>query len=304
MTTHSLNHCPYCATIGFFDGVHLGHQFVIQRLKALARARGMRSMVVTFDQHPRQVVDAGYVPQTITPPQEKLRLLRATGADRIEVLHFDRRMAAMSAREFMQKVLSEQLGVKCLLIGYDNRFGHNRTEGFSDYAEYGKEMGIEVVENSPTDIDGMRVSSSLIRRLLAEGDVAEAARCLGRRFRVGGSVAHGFQEGRKLGFPTANIAPCCDSQTLPRPGVYATRVSIEHGEWLTAMTNVGTNPTFCREKLTLEAHIIGGFHDDIYDRHIEVEFCQRLRDEQRFDSTEQLRRQLERDRELTIAVTK
>ncbi len=286
----------YCATIGFFDGVHRGHQFVIERLNMLARQRSMESMAITFGNHPRQVVHADYIPQLLTPPDEKLRLLTATGVDHVEVLTFDADMAAMSARDFMREVLFGRLGVRALLIGYDNRFGHNRAEGLADYVRYGREMGMEVIANSPIDVDGLRVSSSLIRRLLAEGDVKEAASCLGREFRMEGSVGHGFQEGRKIGFPTANVVPDCAQQIVPEAGVYAVSISIEGGEPLPAMMNIGTNPTFGRDRLTLEAHIIG-FSGDIYGRHVSVDFNSRLRDERRFDSIDSLRAQLQHDKE-------
>lgn len=301
MITHNEKAVPACATIGFFDGVHRGHQFVINRLHGMAKERGMRSMVITFDQHPRQVVHADYVPQLITPTEEKLRLLRLTEANDVEVLHFDANMAAMSAREFMLNVLRYRLGVKCLLIGYDNRFGHNRTEGFDDYVAYGKEMGMEVVHNTPLDIDGQRVSSSLVRRLLAEGNVAEAELCLGHPFKIEGCVEHGFQEGRRIGFPTANILPSCAEQIIPRVGVYAVRLSIDGVKWMPAMMNIGCNPTFQRDQLTLEAHIIG-FEGDIYGKHVAVEFCRRLRDEQRFASIEKLKEQLDKDRKETLTI--
>lgn len=284
----------YCATIGFFDGVHLGHQHVIRTLDAMARKSDMKSMVITFDRHPRQVVQPDYVPQLITPLEDKVGLIVGEGVDRVQVLRFSRAMAQMSARDFMQTVLHDRLGVRRLLIGYDNRFGHNRAEGFEQYVEYGSEIGIDVLGNTPVDIDGLRVSSSLIRRLLSDGDVEEARRCMGHCFEIGGTVGHGFQEGRRLGFPTANIAPECTEQILPKRGVYAVDVSIGGGHWLRAMMNVGDNPTFDRGRLTLEAHIIG-FDADIYGRHVRARFLRRLRDEQCFDSVEELRQQLFRD---------
>lgn len=293
-TSFFMNHNTYCATIGFFDGVHRGHQFVIARLRNMACEAGMQSMVITFDRHPRQTVDAAYAPRLITPHDEKLRLLKATGIDRIEVLAFDKAMAAMSARDFMRCVLRDRLGVARLLIGYDNRFGHNRAEGFDDYVCYGRELGIEVVQNTPTDVDGMRVSSSLVRRLLAHGDVDGAAVCLGRPYALEGIVQHGYEEGRKMGFPTANILPDCDMQIVPRGGVYATRLSAEGGQWMASVTNIGSNPTFGRTRQTIESHVIC-FDGNLYGRRVRLEFCRRLRDERKFDSVDELRRQIERD---------
>lgn len=285
----------YCATIGFFDGVHRGHQFMIDSLTTMAHAQGRQSLVITFDRHPRQVVHADYVPQLITTTDEKLQLLHATAADRIEVLHFDAQMAQLSAYEFMRQVLHEKYCVAMLLTGYDNRFGHNRAEGFADYVRYGEEMGMKVLQNTPIDIDGLRVSSSLIRRLIVEGNITEANNCLGHPYSITGSVAHGFQEGRRIGFPTANIVPESAEKLVPGNGVYATRVSVEGGEWMPAMLNIGTNPTFQRQQTTIEAHIIG-FDGDIYGRKVRVEFGRKLRDEQRFESVEALQKQLEADK--------
>lgn len=285
----------YCATIGFFDGVHRGHQFMIDSLTTMAHAQGRQSLVITFDRHPRQVVHADYVPQLITTTDEKLQLLHATAADRIEVLHFDAQMAQLSAYEFMRQVLHEKYGVAMLLTGYDNRFGHNRAEGFADYVRYGEEMGMEVLQNTPIDIDGLRVSSSLIRRLIVEGNITEASNCMGHPYSITGSVAHGFQEGRRIGFPTANIVPESAEKLVPGNGVYATRVSVEGGEWMPAMLNIGTNPTFQRQQTTIEAHIIG-FEGDIYGRKVRVEFGRKLRNEQRFESVEALQKQLEADK--------
>lgn len=285
----------YCATIGFFDGVHRGHQFMIDSLTTMAHAQGRQSLVITFDRHPRQVVHADYVPQLITTTDEKLQLLHATAADRIEVLHFDAQMAQLSAYEFMRQVLHEKYGVAMLLTGYDNRFGHNRAEGFADYVRYGEEMGMKVLQNTPIDIDGLRVSSSLIRRLIVEGNITEASNCMGHPYSITGSVAHGFQEGRRIGFPTANIVPESAEKLVPGNGVYATRVSVEGGEWMPAMLNIGTNPTFQRQQTTIEAHIIG-FEGDIYGRKVRVEFGRKLRDEQRFESVEALQKQLEADK--------
>jgi riboflavin kinase/FMN adenylyltransferase len=291
----------YCATIGFFDGVHRGHQFMIDSLTTMAHAQGRQSLVITFDRHPRQVVHADYVPQLITTTDEKLQLLHATAADRIEMLHFDAQMAQLSAYEFMRQVLHEKYGVAMLLTGYDNRFGHNRAEGFADYVRYGEEMGMKVLQNTPIDIDGMRVSSSLIRRQLAEGSINEANNCLGHPYSITGCVAHGFQEGRRIGFPTANIVPESAEKLVPGNGVYATRVSVEGGEWMPAMLNIGTNPTFQRQQTTIEAHIIG-FEGDIYGRKVRVEFGRKLRDEQRFESVEALQKQLEADKKEVLMV--
>lgn len=290
---------PCVATIGFFDGVHLGHQFLISQVAAEARRRGLQSTIITFSRHPRQVVQADYVPQLITPLGMKLERLRLTEADNTVVLPFDEGMAALSARDFMRTVLAARLGVKCLIIGYDNRFGHNRTEGFDDYVRYGAELGIDVRQASPFTLQGVKVSSSVVRRLLAEGRVEEANRCLGAPFTIEGRVEEGFQEGRRMGFPTANIAPADAAQLLPHAGVYAAMVSIDGGRWLKAMLNVGNNPTFGRKRTTLEAHIIG-FNADIYGCGIRVKLCRWIRGERRFSGADALAAQLSADRQSIV----
>ena len=193
------------ATIGFFDGVHRGHQFLISHVVETAREEGRQSMIITFDQHPREVLHADYQPRLLTPLQEKLYLLERTGVDVVAVLHFDVALSQLSARDFMHDLLLERLHVAKLFIGYDHRFGHNRVEGFADYVAYGREMGMEVVQNPVFELEGVNVSSTVCRRHVAAGEMEAASRCLGYPYRMGGRVVAGFQEGRKLGFPTANI---------------------------------------------------------------------------------------------------
>ena len=230
----------YCATIGFFDGVHRGHQFLISKLTEMAHASGRKSMVITFDRHPRQVVQTDYVPRLITSLDEKLRLLAATDADRVETLHFDAAMAALPARLFMQNVLHDRLGVSLLMTGYDNRFGHNRSEGFEEYVLFGREMGMEVVQAPPLDVSGMRVSSSLVRRLIAEKGRRSQRQSLPwsslRHRRTRGGGLPGGQEDR---LPHCQYPTCRTVPARPRMGLYAARVSIEGGKWHKALLNVG-----------------------------------------------------------------
>lgn len=293
----------YIATIGFFDGVHLGHRFLIDRVRERAAAQGLGSMVVTFDRHPREVLQADYVPTPLTTPEEKLRLLRDTGVDRVEVLRFTREMAAVPARDFMRTVLRERLGVSALIIGYDNRFGRRQEgEGFADYVAYGREMGMEVIRAAGyTLADGTRVSSSLVRRLIASGDVAGAARCLGRRYQIRGTVRDGEHEGRRMGFPTANLEAGEQRQLLPANGVYATTVSIDSEKTLhTAMTCIGRRPTFGGDHTTIETHLLH-FSGNLYGHEIRLSFDRRIRDERRFESEQALARQLAEDRERVLS---
>lgn len=282
----------FVATIGMFDGVHLGHQFVLQQTIDLARESGLQPLCITFDHSPRQE-------QVLTPLDEKVRLIRQMGIDRVEVLSFTAELKSLTARQFMEQVLRNQMNVRVLLTGYDNRFGRNREEGFDDYVRYGRELGIEVVSLPPAPSEGREgvVSSSYIRQLLLEGQVAEAADCLGHPYSISGHVAHGEHIGTELGFPTANLVPS-ESQLIPAPGAYAVRVTFNtpHSSLHTqsGMMNIGTRPTFDGHEQTLEVHILH-FHEDLYGQALSVEFVKRLREERRFDSMEALKEQLKQD---------
>ena len=282
----------FVATIGMFDGVHLGHQFVLQQTIDLARESGLQPLCITFDHSPRQE-------QVLTPLDEKVRLIRQMGIDRVEVLAFTAELKSLTARQFMEQVLRNQMNVRVLLTGYDNRFGRNREEGFDDYVRYGRELGIEVVSLPPAPSEGREgvVSSSYIRQLLLEGQVAEAAQCLGHPYSISGRVAHGEHIGTELGFPTANLVPS-ESQLIPAPGAYAVRVTFNtpHSSLHTQsdMMNIGTRPTFDGHEQTLEVHILH-FHEDLYGQALSVEFVKRLREERRFDSMEALKEQLKQD---------
>ena len=287
---------PCVATIGFFDGVHRGHRFLIERLKEDAKAAGLESTVITFERHPRQVLSSDYQPKLLTTFEEKRLLLSRTGVDNCAVLQFDRQMAQMTAREFMERVLTGLLNVKRLYIGYDHRFGHNREEGFEDYVRYGRELGIEVLQNTAFDLEGVNVSSSVIRSFLQEGEVEMAARCLGYPYFVSGKVMPGVQEGRKLGFPTANIEVTAE-KLIPASGVYAVTARLEGSAALKpAMMNIGTRPTFGENEQTLEVHILD-FEDNIYSKELLVSFDHRLRGERKFRSAEDLADQLRKDAE-------
>ena len=284
----------YSATIGFFDGVHRGHQYVINRLRTDAENHGLRSMVITFAQHPRQVLQKDFIPKLLTPAPRKIELLEQTGVDKVTALDFTLDMARMTAWEFME-MMEHNLGVSRLLIGYDNRFGHNRNEGFEDYVRHGKEIGIDVVCNDELPTDGQSISSSLIRRQLADGDIKNANASLGYRYFFPGIVVHGKGEGRKIGFPTANMQ-VDEQQLIPRRGVYAVEVSIDGYEQpFMGMMNIGTRPTYGEFSQTVEVNILD-FDADIYDRSISVAIIDRLRDECRFESIEALKEQLAADK--------
>ena len=272
----------YVATIGMFDGVHRGHQFVLQHVADEARQRGLQSMAITFDK-------SG--PQTLTPLDQKRLLLTKTGIDRIEVLTFNDALKQMTAREFMERELRDRLNVKVLLTGYDNRFGHNRTEGFDDYVRYGQELGIEVLQ-LPQEGE---ISSSIIRQLVSDGDIHQANELLENPYTILGSVEHGEHIGTRLGYPTANLVPVDGRLLIPASGVYAVQVSLDHQPvFHAAMMNIGHRPTFDGQHTTLEVHVLH-LNEDLYGHEMTVQFFQRLRDEQRFDNEDALVRQLQLD---------
>lgn len=289
---------PCVATIGFFDGVHRGHRYLIKSvIDCASSGQELESTVITFDRHPRQVLNMEFQPSLLSAFDEKLALLSKTGADNCVVLHFDRDMAAMSAFDFMKNVLRDRLNVKKLIMGYDNRFGHNRAEGFDDYVDYGRELGIEVIRANAFVLNGVNVSSSVIRTFLSGGEPDMAAMCLGYPYFLSGKVAGGYREGRKLGFPTANIEVSDKHKLIPEKGVYAVKVRIGGGALLlNGMMNIGTRPTFDGQETTMEVNIFD-FEDDIYGRSVDVMFYHRLRDERKFSSVKKLAEQLSLDRE-------
>ncbi len=260
-----------------------------------ARRRGARSLLITFDRHPRSVFAPDQTPRLLTSAEEKMALLRATGIDELYVLSFDRAMAALSARQFMQKVLKEQLGVTGLVMGYDHHFGRPQGEGFDDYCAYGHELGIDVVKAH--ELEGEHVSSSAIRRALEAGDVARATRLLGRPYTWTGRVVHGHALGRQLGFPTANLEGLTPSKVLPACGAYAITTERSRG-----MVNIGRRPTIDNgDNITIEANLFD-LNEDLYGQELTLSFIARLREEQRFDSEAQLAQQLQTDRERALHI--
>lgn len=284
------------ATIGFFDGVHRGHRFLIDRVIEEAQRSGMSSAVITFDRHPREVLQTDYQPDLLSTLDEKLLLLSKTHVDNTVVLHFDASMAALTAHDFMRDVLQGQLKVRKLIIGYDNRFGHNRSEGFDDYVRYGKELGIEVIRADAFLPDDVRVSSSVIRTCLREGRVEEANRLLGYDYTIESRIVSGYQNGRKMGFPTANLDVTRCQQLLPASGVYAVLVRLKDSVgWKRGMMNIGHRPTFNGRTTSMEVNLFN-FSGDLYGQELLVSFISKIRDERKFDSIDALAEQLQHDK--------
>ena len=272
------------ATIGVFDGVHAGHQHLIQMVLEQAHQLGQASMVVTFDRMPQQVFNPEFHPQLLTTTEEKIAILKELGIDHVVVLSFTKELASLSAREFMKTVLHDQFHVKVLVTGYDNRFGHNRAEGFDDYVRYGEEMGMQVLRGDAQ-----------------EGRVDLMPQCLTRPYMLSGKVMPGEHIGHQLGFPTANLEPLYNEKLIPAPGSYAVWATLEDGKQFAAMMNIGTRPTFDGKRQTLEVNILD-FEGNLYGQTVKISFVARLREERRFESPEALVAQLKEDQEHVIKI--
>lgn len=283
------------ATMGFFDGVHKGHQFLINELQTLADKKRMPSLLLSFWPHPRKVLQSDYCPSLLSSCEEKSERLHHSLADKVEMLPFTTEMADMTAREFMEKILRDRYHVRCLLMGHDHHFGKNgKSESFEDYQRYGAELGIEVLRAEPYYQHDVLLSSSYIRRCLQEGRIKQANEALGYAYSLEGVVSEGYGNGKKMGFPTANLC-LSDDKLVPARGVYAARVQLD-GQTYRAMLNIGTRPTFCQDDTcSIEVHILD-FEGDIYQKKLRVEFLQYLREEKAFASVSDLQAQLAEDR--------
>ena len=284
----------YAATIGFFDGVHRGHVQLLDHLKETAKERNLKSMAVTFVEHPRQILQSDYRPRLLLDPDSKISKIGATGVDLCLPLHFTSELSKMDARSFMESFLLKKLNVTTLLVGHDHHFGHESGTTLTDYRRIGNEIGIEVIGSGALNFEGTPISSSRIRRELSAGHIKAANEMLGYRYSISGTVIHGLQNGRKMGFPTANLGPYCEFMQIPADGVYSAFATVD-GETLPAMVNIGYRPTFEGKARTIEAHLLG-FDRDIYFHELTIEFIDFLRAEQRFSSPQELAAQLDADR--------
>ncbi|MDR3141359.1 MAG: riboflavin biosynthesis protein RibF [Tannerellaceae bacterium] len=286
----------FVATIGFFDGVHLGHRFLINNLIKIAKERNLPSAVITFPEHPRKVLQSDYQPRLLNSFEEKVAHLETTGIDYCIILPFTPELANCPANEFIRAVLSQKLHIKTLLTGYDHRFGRGRTDGFREYAGYGAACGMEVLETARFIDNEIAVSSSEARRLLAEGKVEEAGKLLTYPYQIKGSIVSGHKVGRALGFPTANIRIDEPFKIAPGTGVYAVWVQLQNKRYK-GMLYIGNRPTLNNgDAITLEVNILD-FSGDIYNNVITVSFICFIRGNIRFNTLEELKIQLEKDRQ-------
>ena len=292
--SHNLRprHRGCVATVGNFDGVHLGHQAVLGQLAEKADELGLPLVVITFEPQPQEYFRPDAAPPRLTRLREKVQALRRYAVDRVLVLRFDARFAAQAPDEFIDRVLVNGLGVRYLVIGDDFRFGRQRAGDFSMLCAAGEQHGFEVVNMHTFSLDSARVSSTRVREALDAGDLNAAEKLLGRPYRMSGRVAHGDEKGRTIGFPTANIH--LHRKATPLRGVFAVELYGVHGEPLPGVANLGTRPTVCGMRTLLEVHLFD-FERDIYGAHVHVEFLHKLRDEQRFDSFEALKQQIHTD---------
>ena len=286
-------HRDCVATIGNFDGVHLGHQAVFSALTARAHAAGLPSLVITFEPQPMEFFRPEQAPPRLTRLREKLEAIYTCGIDRVLLIRFDAAFAAADADDFVRRILVEKLGIRHLYVGDDFRFGRDRVGDFALLKAMGGQLGFGVESLGTVAEDGSRVSSTRIRDALQAGDLAHAARCLGRRYRICGRVAHGNKRGRTIGFPTLNVGLL--RRSTPLRGVFAVQVLGLAESPLPGVANIGNRPTLQGDdRLLLEVHLFD-FEREVYGRHVEVDFVEHIRDERRFESFDALREQIQRD---------
>lgn len=287
-------------TVGTFDGVHAGHRAIIDKVVEKAKKRDARSVLVTFDPHPRNIInpgDAGI--KLLTTLQERSEILYELGIDTMIVIPFDRDFSLLSSEEFIRDIIHKKIGVSEFVIGYDHQFGRNREGTIETIEELGEELGFDSYVVSKREVGEKTVSSTAIRNAISEdGDVEEAARLLQRPYRLNGTVVHGDKRGKEIGFPTANIKPEHVNKIIPKDGVYAVNIRIDE-KWYGGMMNIGTRPTFEGSVQTLEVHIFD-FDEDIYGKEIQVRFINRIRDEKKFDGKEDLIDQLKEDKKRAL----
>jgi riboflavin kinase/FMN adenylyltransferase len=286
-------------TVGSFDGVHLGHQAVLQEIDRRARAAGRASVLVTFDPHPLEVVNPGAAPPLLTTGPERLEILAQSPLDYLLILRFDRQLAELPPEGFVREILLERCGVRELVIGHDHGFGRGRSGDVETLRRLGAREGFDVDVVDPVDFGGQHVSSSRIRRAVAGGDLVTARAMLGRPYGVVGRVGEGERRGRLLGVPTINLTELSPRKLLPPDGVYAVAVEWRGGR-VGGMMNQGPRPTFQDGRRILEAHLFD-FEGDLYNEWVRVEWVERLRDIERFASLEDLKEQLQHDRQRALA---
>lgn len=285
-------------TIGTFDGVHVGHQKIINKLVKIAKKEGLHAAILTFFPHPRMVLQSDSNIKLINTIDEKSEILKTFGVDNLVIHEFTREFSRLTALEFVRDVLVEKLHVKHLIVGYDHRFGRNRSANIEDLREFGETYNFKITEITAKEIDEVAVSSTKIRNSLIEGNIQLANKYLGYNFMLIGKVVKGRSLGSKIGFPTANIQVNEHYKLIPKKGSYVVKVYVNDSE-VYGMMNIGENPTIKGKGSSIEVHLFD-FNKNIYDQNLKIQLLHRLRDEQKFNSVEDLKIQLSKDQETSL----
>ena len=294
-------------TLGTFDGVHIGHNAILDKICKVANSESLESVILTFFPHPRLIVSNNYDIKLLNTIEEKSALLEKKGIQNFIIHPFDKTFSELSPREFVTQVLVDKLNIQKIIIGHDHKFGKDRAADFNDLINFGKEFGFEVEEISAQQINEVSVSSTKIRNSLLDGNVALANEYLGYSYVLTGIVVKGNQLGRTIGFPTANIEIPEDYKLIPKNGVYIVTANVNNDssdnkqakQTVFGMMNIGVKPTLGENKLSIEVHLLN-FDKDIYNQKIQVNVLERLRDEQKFESFDALKTQIESDKQNTI----
>ncbi|QLE01507.1 bifunctional riboflavin kinase/FAD synthetase [Galbibacter sp. BG1] len=286
-------------TVGTYDGVHVGHRKIIDKLVANAKANDLKSTILTFFPHPRMVLQQASDLKLLNTLEEKISILKETGLDQLIIHPFTKDFSRLTAEDYVKDVLVESINAKKVIIGYDHRFGRNRTATIDDLIKFGEKYDFEVEQISVEEVDEVSVSSTKIRNALNEGDIKTANTFLGYSYMLTGVITQGKGLGKQIDFPTANIHIKEKYKLIPKKGVYVVRSNF--GETpVYGMMNIGYNPTVNGDKKTIEVHFLN-FSEDLYDKEVRVELLERLRDEKRFDSIQELKNQLIKDKEATLS---
>ncbi len=285
-------------TLGTFDGVHIGHNAILDKICKVANSESLESVILTFFPHPRLIVSNNYDIKLLNTIEEKSALLEKKGIQNFIIHPFDKTFSELSPREFVTQVLVDKLNIQKIIIGHDHKFGKDRAADFNDLINFGKEFGFEVEEISAQQINEVSVSSTKIRNSLLEGNISLANEYLGYPYVLTGTVVKGNQLGRTIGFPTANVDIPEDYKLIPKNGVYIVTANVNN-KTVFGMMNIGVKPTLGENKLSIEVHLLD-FDSDIYNQKIQVNILERLRDEQKFESFEALKLQIELDKQNTI----
>ena len=287
----------FVATVGFFDGVHIGHRHLIEQVKSEALRRGLPSAVITFPVHPRKVLQADYQPSLLSGFDEKVEQLATTGIDYCISLPFTMELSQLSAEDFIHHVLKERIHADTLFVGYDHRFGHNREEGYTEYKQYGDAVGMNVfLATELTSAIHHDVSSSQVRRLLKKGNVKEVTQLLSYNYTLSGKIVEGYQVGRTIGYPTANMQVWERYKVVPALGVYAVLVHLREIIY-PGMLYIGTSPTLHEDsEISVEVNLFD-FEGNLYNQSMTVEFVDFVRADEKFDTMEELIARIHRDKE-------